>query len=35
MGDGMRGGFRKKGGKGERVGGGGDGDGSFAKTWRG
>ena len=29
----MRGGFRKKGGKGERVRGRGDGDGSFAKTW--
>jgi hypothetical protein len=35
MGDRMRGGFRKKGGKGERVRGRGDGDGSFAKTWKG
>ena len=35
MGDGMRGGFRKKGGKGERVRRRGDGDGSFAKTWKG
>ena len=35
MGDGMRGGFRKKGGKSERVRGRGDGDGSFAKTWKG
>jgi len=35
MGDGMRGGFRKKGRKGERVRGRRDGDGSFAKTWKG
>ena len=35
MGDGMRGGFRKKGGKSERVRGRGDGDGSFAKPWKG
>ena len=35
MGYGMRGGFRKKGGKGERVRRRGDGDGSFAKTWKG
>jgi hypothetical protein len=34
MGDGMRRGFRKKGGKSERVRGRGDGDGSFAKTWK-
>ena len=35
MGDGMRSGFRKKGGKGERVGGRGDGDRRFTKTWKG
>ena len=35
MGDGMRGGFRKKGGKGERVGRRGDGDGGVAKAWQG
>jgi hypothetical protein len=35
MGDRMRGGFRKKEGKSERVRGRGDGDGSFAKTWKG
>lgn len=35
MGDGMRGGFRKKGRKGERVGRRGDGDGGVAKAWQG
>ena len=35
MGNGMRGGFRKKGGKSERVRGRGDGDGSIAKPWKG
>jgi len=35
MGDGMRGWFRKKGGKGERVRGRRDGDGGVAKVWEG
>ena len=35
MGGGMRGRFRKKGGKGERVGRRGDGDGGVAKEWQG